>query len=332
MVIFRFLILCGLLLTCPAIVRADALADLKTAQETSRSKILAENQTELKKLDDQLAGALTRGKEDARKQGDLDLVKAFETQITRRQAAADPDSVPATAPEITKLESVYDAAKVERLSRLQRSLIAWYDAADLKLKEFEKKLVSENQIPAAEAVRAERERIRTDEAVRDALANREILDAAAGKSKSAAAAPSSSLPREGPWRSLVGVKWSEIDGNEFFIHGIKADNDMTIGTKVYKRREFLFTHSGGEVTYEFKQPVTEFKASACLDQNSNNGNVILIIKTDTGEIFRSGELTKAHNREEIALKFKPTTKFTIISDPNGSGAEDWAFLLLPEIR
>lgn len=326
----RFLAGClALFLTTGA--EADQLADLKAVHQTAWEKIQAENQEELTKLSDQLIAALGRGKEDARKKGDLDLVKAYDTQIELIKLSDDPGSVESTFPEITKLENVYHAAKEQRAGRMQRSIVAWQKAYDLKLKELEMKLVADDDIPAAESVRAERETTLNSQPVQDAIAEVARLDAMeAEKPAEPTATPPSG--KESPWSSLKSVKWDRLTGSEYFLGMIKDHDPIQMGKETYKARDVLYAHAPGRIVYKFKTPITEFRATGCLEERSSQGDVTFVVETEDGEVFRGKRVNKDRNEEPIAIKFKPATTLVLSVEDNGGAQQDWSFWLHPQYR
>lgn len=311
-------------------VEAATFAEVKAAQESSLKQIRESCRTDVGKLSDLLLSALERGREAAKKTGDLELVKAYDTEVELIKLVGEPPALESSIPAITKLQTIYKTSREERYGRMYRAIVAWQKTSDAELAALEKKLVIENQVPAAEEVRAEREKAAEDPAVVEAIAAMEKLDAA--KPTTPVTPPQKASASDKPWQFLTRLKWKEIDGSKYFLSMIAENEGIEFEGKNYKKRDVIYCHAPGKVVYEFKDPITSFKAKGCIEERSGNGNVIFIVETADGEVYRSPEVKKDHNHENITVEFKPTKKLVIRVDDNGGAQEDWAFWLQPQYR
>ena len=50
-----------------------------------------------------------------------------------------------------------------------------------------------------------------------------------------------------------------------------------------------------------------------------------------GQVFASRPI-RHFQLEEVYVRFQPTRKLVLITDPNGSNQEDWSVWLRPEVR
>lgn len=182
----------------------------------------------------------------------------------------------------------------------------------------------------ADAAKAERQRIAALPLVVESLKVPAARATAAAATSGSTAVPGDTA--KGPWLDLKKLKWTRAEGNQFFESGLKWDEPITFDGKEYKPRSFIYTHAGGKLIYEFKVPVTGFKAKACLEERSWQGGAVFIITTDEGEVFRTKTINPDHRSEDILIDFKPTRKLVIDVDMDGPNSQDWHFLLEPEYR
>lgn len=311
------------------VAQGATLAELKVSQESALKQIRETSRTDVGKLCDQLVAAFVRGKETATKAGDEELAKNYQTEIDLIELVGEPQSLESPVPAINKFQSIYKAAKDERIGKMHRAIVAWQKAADAELAALESKLRAENSTASAQDAAAERERL--ESLVGDSV----IVVASLGgavKDKEAPTSAAPEAPNSKPWQSLTKNRWKRIDGSKYFLGMITENNGIEFGGQKYKKRDLIYTHAPGKVIYEFKDAITEFSATGCLEERSGGGDVKFIVETGEGEIFRSQPVTKSRNQEEISLKFKPTTKLVLVVDENGGAQEDWAFWLLPRYR
>jgi len=317
----------GLLFSTAA---AESLEDVQKSFSERQEALSEGHATTLKKLGTQLVAALGTARETAKKAGDLDRVKALTEEIDRWDVEEDLPIEESPLPEIAKLHSVYRAAKEDLVLKKQRATVSSYQTYDVRLEALEKALVAGDRVDDAEKVRTERD------AMRDSLALKESIEAVKAADDSVAAdtkGVAGKITAKEAWRSLKLVKTFKAEGNKYFTGGVKEFKDpVSVGEKEYKPRDIIYTHASGKLEYTFDEPVTGFRCGACLEDRSNQGNVIFKVETEEGEVYRSKEVKKGANRDDIEITFKPTRKLVLVIDENGWSGEDWAFLLKPEYR
>ncbi|MDB6078618.1 MAG: hypothetical protein JWO82_2365 [Akkermansiaceae bacterium] len=315
------------LAACTLALAGDgSLADLRSSYQAQLDKIIEANSATMTSLGEQVTSALTRAEEAAKKSNDPSSA-ALSAEIERWKSEGDLPAEPSQVPAIAKIHQIYRTQKAAKTAERNRLIAAWYRTYDAKLAELGSKA------EAVDEVKEEREKIGGSFMVKEALEGaKNQPDPKPSETKPAATTPSAPVAA-GPWKDLKKVKWESLDGNDYFKGGMTTWKDpIKFGGKEYKVRDIMYTHGGGSVTYKFPTPITALKGTGCMEERTGQGNVVFIIETDEGEVFRSKPVTKDHTAEPFDLTFKPTTKLVIKSDPNGGAQEDWAFLLKPEYR
>ncbi|WP_035603562.1 NPCBM/NEW2 domain-containing protein [Haloferula sp. BvORR071] len=317
------LLLGAMVLATP--VRAETLPEVQKAFAAQQDKISANHLEELEKLRTQLTAALGKGRETAKKAGDLDAVKAFDTEIERWKRDGDLPIVEETRPEIAKLHGVYrNAVDVIQLKK-QRAVVAWFEEYEKRLGALEKTLVAADKIEDAEAVRIERNAISGSMTVRDAVdavkkAN-EAKPTAAGKGSGEASG----------WTTLKGVKWKTATGGQYLKYLENFERPIMANGKLLERKDYIFSHAPVRVEYEFEKPITSFRADAGVAEGMAEADVIFAVETAEGEVFRS-KVLKAGDGKKIDITFKPTKKLVLVVEDNGRDSGDWSYWLKPEYR
>lgn len=304
------------------------LEELKAPREASLKQIRENCRVDVEKLSNQLLGALERGRDAAKAAGDEELAKSYDTEVELIKLVGEPPELQSSVPGITKLQTIYKTSREERYGRMYQAVVVWQKAYDAELDALGKKLLSSNQTEAAELVAAEREKLRSNELVTQAI---EAVESTSTPTETAPTGSEKGGTK--PWFSLVKTKWADMDGSQYFLGMIKERGQIEIGGKKYQKgRDLIYTHAPGRIVYQFPSPVSEFRATGCLEERSGNGNVVFIVETADGEVYRGQPVKKDRNQEKIEIKFKPSTKLVIKVDENGGAAEDWSFLLEPEYR
>ena len=133
------------------------------------------------------------------------------------------------------------------------------------------------------------------------------------------------------WKNLAIKEWDQANGNKWFKAGINRDQLRSVSGKKYKKTNYIFAHASGSIEYTFQKPITGLKSTLAILDGARKGNVIFIVETDEGEVFRSTPITlgKAHN---LDITFNPTNKLILTTNSNGSNAEDWSIWLEPRYR
>jgi hypothetical protein len=313
----------------------DSLPAVRKTAEAEFSAIDKSYKSDLGALRDQLLLALGKARDAAKKEGDLDGVKAFDAEIERWKAEEDLPLVEPDSPAVSKLNKVYEAAAAVRLVKKQRAVVTWFRSYDERLAELERKLVSSDKIKEAEEVRSERDARRESVVLRDAREAVEAADAAnavARDDKPAAPGPAKS------WFNLRSVKWKEAKGNEHFMRNLeKPDGPVSLRGKRLAARDHIFAHASGRIEYEFSKPITDFRSVAGLADEAvksglNQTGVYFIVETEEGEVFRSKLVSVSDSSLDIEISFKPTKKLVLVVDANGRDNGDWSLWVNPQYR
>jgi hypothetical protein len=61
------------------------------------------------------------------------------------------------------------------------------------------------------------------------------------------------------------------------------------------------------------------------------GSVVFRVETDEGEVFAS-RLIRNLDHDEVYVRFRPSRRLVLVTDPCGSNQEDWAVWVRPEAR
>jgi len=132
---------------------------------------------------------------------------------------------------------------------------------------------------------------------------------------------------------LVEKPYKSADGDRYFLGALKGAVPRRILGRTYPRSQFIGAHAGGRIEYRFEKPVCEFHAFLALYESyhGTKGNVIFKLETEEGQVFASRPI-RHFQLEEVYVRFKPTKKLVLITDPNGSNQEDWSVWLRPEVR
>jgi hypothetical protein len=132
---------------------------------------------------------------------------------------------------------------------------------------------------------------------------------------------------------LVARPRDAASGDRYFLGAIRADRSRRIGGRMLPPSQFIEAHAGGRVEFVFDEPVSEFHATLAMYESycAKKGNVIFKLETDEGLVFTSDPIRNSQ-QQEVYLRFSPTRKLALITDPNGSNQEDWSVWLRPEAR
>jgi len=132
---------------------------------------------------------------------------------------------------------------------------------------------------------------------------------------------------------LVAEPYASVTGDRYFLGGVQSSRTRRIGGRWYPPTQFIDAHAGGRIEYLFDEPVSEFHAVAGMYESycAKKGSVIFKLETDEGQVFAS-RLIRNSQQEEVYVRFPPTRKLVLITDPNGSNQEDWSVWLRPEAR
>jgi hypothetical protein len=304
---------------------AENLESVKASFAVQQEKIAAVHKIDLSRLGEQLIAAMEKGREAAKKAGDLDGIRAFDAEIERWKKEGTPPLTAAGNPEIGKLHDLYRSSAAELLLKKHRAIAVWYAGYEKNLGELEKSLVAADEIKKAEEVRAERDMIRGSLTVRDALAAVKSAD------ESNTGSPKGSNER--PWKRLKALKPAKAEGSGSFLHQLEGRTEaVKVKGETYAKEDFLYTHAAGRLDYEFDEPVSEFRAAVCILDESSRGSVVFSIRSPEGKIFTSKTVNAENRREEVKITFRPTRKLTLIMDDLGDADQDWSFWVKPEYR
>ena len=309
-----------------SIAGAKTLGEIEKSQQATLLEIETNAIKEVDKLGKLLISALDRAKQAETAAGNVKSAQSYEDEIARMMFDSEPFAKPSSLAAIAKMEAVYTSEFVDLEQQRQRKIVEWYIRYDTELESLQKSLTTAeaNEISDKRDALKEREMVKSAVA---AVANAKHTNKRA-ETPSSQPAPASNKP----WKFLKRVKWAKAEGGEYFKSMLEEDRDIIKDGKKYRLRQFIFCHPPGMIEYQFDEPITGFTASACLEERSTNGNIIFIVETDEGEVYRSKPVDKGRNREEIEINFKPSKKLVLRTDEHGSGAEDWAFWLLPRYR
>jgi hypothetical protein len=304
-----------------ALAAGDSLGDLQSTYQSQLDKITSAGSDAMTALGDQVLTALTKA-EDAAKQANDPAAKDIAKEIERWKTEGEPPAVESSIPAIAKIHQVYLAQKKVKATERSKQVVAWFRSYDGRLAELKG--------AAPDEIKAERERISDSFLVKEALKS-VPAGAPPGDTAAKPAPPASTFTPAptGPWESLGKLKGTVKADNEWVAKALEEKQNFSFRGKEYRARDYLYLHGGGTMTYTLKAPITAFKATACMP---GSGNVIFIISTDAGEVFRTKPLTHDNDAELIDITFKPTTKLVIRSDPNGDAGGDWAHLLEAKYR
>jgi len=91
------------------------------------------------------------------------------------------------------------------------------------------------------------------------------------------------------------------------------------------------SHALGQFVYEFPRTITEFRSTLAVTSQGDIGNVIFKVETEEGVVYTSDPITPK-KPGDVHLRFKPTKKLVLITDPNGSDQRDHSIWLHPAVR
>ena len=308
----------------------DDFAGVQKAFDSQHREIDTIYRADLAKLKEQLVLALGKSREAVKKTGDLDAVKVLDAELARWKEEGDLPLVEPDHPEITKLYQVYRTAEAGRLLKKQRAIVAWFQAYDTRLTALEKQLVAADKIGDAEAVRSERDTHRESMELAEA---REAVKAAGNKEAPVAKqAPPRNFKRA--WLDLKKLDWKSADGGRFFKQYFgKWRQSISLDGKELEDERFLYAHAPSRYEYEFKKPVTGFRAVILIPKEAPGGSsAIFSVLSDEGEVFRSKVISAANPKEEVEISFKPSKKLILVVDENGDDNSDWTFWVDPQYQ
>jgi len=320
----------GVVLVSASLASAVDLKTYKDKYEQSLEEIILAHGMKMSDLGQQYTKSLDVLLTRVKRKGDLNKVTAVMDEIQRfRKENAMPDAPPALLDiknlqvSYTKQASALEGHNAKRVV----TLAAQYDEA---LKRHQKSLVSSDRLDEARTVQDERTRIQSSQIVTSA--KRTISDCAKRPARTGA-------PQEGPkrlsshveWRDLTKTRYKSATGGKWFKEAIKKDDPQQLGDKIYKASEFIMAHALGQIEYEFRRPITEFRATIAVVGQGEIGNVIFKVQTEEETVYTSNPITPK-KQEDVHLQFKPTKKLVLITDPNGSDQRDHSLWLHPEVR
>ena len=132
---------------------------------------------------------------------------------------------------------------------------------------------------------------------------------------------------------LVQKPYESATGDRYFKGDLEHPGPKRIQGRIFPASQFIKAHAGGRIEYAFDRPIREFHAVLTMYEsyNATKGNVRFKVETDQGLVYTSPDIRNGQ-KKDVYLRFQPTKKLVLITDPNGRNDEDWSVWLHPEVR
>jgi hypothetical protein len=132
---------------------------------------------------------------------------------------------------------------------------------------------------------------------------------------------------------LVAKPYESATGDSHFMSSLKSPLARRVQGRIYPASQLIEAHAGGRIEYVFDQPIREFHAVVSMYETycAKKGSVIFKVETEHGPVYSSRPIGN-HDQEDVYLRFPPSKRLVLITDPNGSNQEDWSVWLHPECR